>query len=45
MNKENTLYLHSDLCQNVNNNILHEIFATETETSSMITYYNIIPDS
>ena len=26
----------------MNNNILHEIFATETETSSMITYYNII---
>ena len=44
MNKESILYLHSNLCQNVNNNILHEIFTTETKTSSMITYYNIIPE-
>jgi hypothetical protein len=44
MNKESTLYLHSDLCQNMNDNVLHEIYATETESGSMITYYNIIPE-
>jgi hypothetical protein len=44
MNKESTLYLYNDLCQNSNDNVLHEIYATETESGSMITYYNIIPE-
>ena len=44
MNRESTLFLHSSLCQNDMNNILHEIYTTGTETGAFITYENKIPD-
>ena len=43
MNRESTLFLHSDMVQNRNENILHEIYATEVESGSFITYNNKVP--
>jgi hypothetical protein len=43
MNRESTLYLHSSMCQNETDNILHEIYTTGTEAGAYITYENKIP--
>lgn len=43
MNCESILFLHSDMVQNRNENVFHEIYATATESGSFITYNNIIP--
>lgn len=43
MNLESTLYLHSNLCESVDGDILHEVYTTETAAGSIITYDNVIP--
>ncbi len=40
MNLEPTLFLHSSICKNNNNNILEEIFTTSNETNTFINYIN-----
>lgn len=43
LQKEDTIFIHSDICTNGNDNILQEIYATSSATFGNIVYYT--PDS
>lgn len=43
MNREATLFIHSDLCQNDSNNTLQDIFTVSSETNSYIAWENPNP--
>ena len=42
--KENTIYIHSDICTNENDNVLQEIFTSEASDYGSITFTNNAPE-
>lgn len=43
MNRENTIFIHSDICRNDEDDVLQEIYTTENISNSYITFQNDMP--